>query len=58
MQKVILRVDRGLVNVVSKPKDIEVIVHDYDCDGMEEELLDELLEDEPGTKVYIYNPTV
>ena len=57
MQKVILSVHGGIVYVKSKSKDIEIVVHDYDCDGMDDDMLEELLEDTPGTKVLIYNPT-
>jgi len=44
-QEVIIRVWRGVVDVVKVPKNIRVLLRDYDVDGAE----DDLKEDDLGT---------
>lgn len=43
---VIISVDGGVVDVEQKPDDVEVIIKDYDIEGIEED--DRLMEDESG----------
>ena len=44
---VIISVDGGVVDVEEKPDDVEVIIKDYDIEGIEEDD-DRLMEDEEG----------
>ena len=45
MKTVIITVNGGVVDVVRKPKDVKLIVKDYDTDGCDE---DGLTEDKDG----------
>ncbi len=37
MGKIVLRLEGGLIEVISAPPGVEVEVHDYDCDNVDEE---------------------
>lgn len=53
MKKLILRIDGGIVSIVSGTeylKDIELEIRDYDCNGIDE---DKLEEDREGNNYFL-----